>query len=110
MDHYYIILEHSHPIEYGKLKHTTYPLRIQNLDYEYLVVKRMFNAHEFYISSMYGQIHHILKKNNLLTEKSISELRIRRLLEKISSPFCDEVRLTRNQTYCTYSFQRLTSG
>lgn len=74
MDHYHIILEHSHPIEYGKLEDTTFPLRIKSLDNEYLVVKRMFNAHDFYFSSLYGKIHHILKQDNLLTEKCISEI------------------------------------
>jgi hypothetical protein len=80
MDHYYTILEYAKPLEYGNLDDINVPIIFTSdgLTYyaQYLDIDRMFRGYEFYFSGLYGEFYHLLQQNNLLTEKSYSELAV----------------------------------
>ena len=102
-DHYYTILEFSKHTEYGELKSQTLPITLETSglrsNHDHFNLDRMFRAREFYFTSLYGEVFHILLQKNLLTEEAILELNdIVKLLDKeyfIFKPIADQFKESR---------------
>ena len=67
MVHYLPILDYTRATEYGRLEDRTLILNLSDFDRDPDEFKRMFDAHDFYFSSLYGQVFHLHQQRDLLS-------------------------------------------